>query len=670
MMSDRSEQWVVTVLDALHLVAAALVAVTVPVLVFAVVSRVRVDGATAFRLTRRSFVLRGVVTGLPLAALVLGWALRVPNELDAVSASAMILIAAITWREDDFWAALGVSIVAFALLWSVVILVMSYSFEYPEGAAIWPGGRTLITWGGLSATRSNPHWWWAGACVAVTRFGLPLGLGFALSWLAATGQRLTGIERVAVALGANAVLAVTAVGSVAASVLMVLGFWMGVPVWIVACGLLASGLTLLTVGPGALEAALVTSRAVLLRAHDAGRSTAALAGAVTAFRSAPTDRDLPEHDDDRSGRDKSDWKKSGWRECDWSENDWGNVRGPRALVWFTVGRFQAIRLTHGLLGAGVLLIAVLSPLAFFPYREQMRPARLEHLRSEVGLDMRVATATAGPADTIWLHGTQGELARFDTDRRQVQRLPLDAVTVEAQGTTLIALTDEPAPRVVALDGQDITTLATLPPGTVRDFAIDDSAVYIAGADGALRRYDRPTGALVAEVTGLAAAEVSVYEGELWVFHAPRTEYGGWGTSRRHPVTLALTSDRVGDAWIRDMLFMPEGRAWVYSSLYAAEASTGSERPALLLDADDILYDDGRLFSSRDPDRAWLAQGMGTVERLDADGPVYRTQLPLDVVNGIVETSDGIWAVGDRSVGLSLDRDAADQSYALHWSGPA
>jgi hypothetical protein len=79
-----------------------------------------------------------------------------------------------------------------------------------------------------------------------------------------------------------------------------------------------------------------------------------------------------------------------------------------------------------------------------------------------------------------------------------------------------------------------------------------------------------------------------------------------------------------------------------------------------------MFHDGRLFPSRDPDHAWLAQGMGMVERLDAHGPVDRNYLPLEVVNGIVETSDGYWAVGDRSVGLSLDRDAADQSFALLW----
>ena len=651
MMSDRSEQWVDAVLDALHLAAAVLVAVTVPFLLFAVVLRVRAEGAASFRLPRWSLVLRGVVVGLPAAALLAGWALGVPNALDVVSGSAIVLVAALTWRDDEFWAGLGVSIVVFALLWSVLILAMSYSFEHPEGAAIWPGGRTLLTWGGLGATRSNPRWWWAGGCVAVTRFGLPLGVGFALSWLAATEERLTRVERVAVALGANAVLAVTAVGSVVASLLMGLGFWLGVPVWILACGLLTSGLTLLTVGPGALEAALVTSRAVLLRAHDAGRSTVTLAGAVTALRSGSADHYLPDREDDLGG---------------WKETDWATAPGRQTLGDFTVGRFYAIRRSQRLFGAGVVLIIVLTPLGMGPCRSQMRPVHLEHLRSEVGLDMRVATASAGPADTIWLHGTRGQLAQFDTHRREVERLPLDAVAVEAQGTTLIAITDEPTPRVVALDGKDVTTLATLPPGPVRDFTIDDGAVYVAGADGALRRYDRPTGALAAEVTGIDAAQVSVHEGELWVFHAPRTEYEGWGTSRRDPATLALSGGQVREHLVREMLFVPDGRAWVYSSFYAAEATTGSEPKVRLLDDDDIVYDDGRLFPSRDPDSAWLAQGMGTVERLDADGPVYRTHLPLEEINGIVETSDGYWAVGDRSVALSFDRDAADQSYALHW----
>lgn len=427
---------------------------------------------------------------------------------------AVVLAQVLLRRDERFQVAQAFLLVLHTLVAVVVLLVLARGYDARSGA--FTGVRIVLGWAGPEGMPSAPSFRSAVLALAVFRFALPVAVAGALAWVLTTRTRMSRLDR-----GALLVLGVTLLLLVVGDLVLVVvtlarGALGALPLVLAVLGLLGS-LFLLS----ALVGPVLTGVVVGVRRLVTRRPPGPVPGLVS------------------------------------------SVGGRRGIPWRSVGRIlRGHTLAVQRLNIVVIVAALVGVVGLsVGYRAFVGdPRRAEvayqYTDEETVVPAALAMPVVGPGGLVWLRTADGHLATFDPRTRRVETgtLPVGAARLLPGGAAMVALTTEPAPRLVLLSDLDtLRVVATLAPGSSPTLAVTGTRLWVAEQGGRLFGFDL-TGRRVAAKTVQPTIAVGAGGGELWTIHRRGVVAPGSPPDvaiRRDAVTLAelsrvtvvLTGDR-------------------------------------------------------------------------------------------------------------------------------
>ena len=626
------------VLRALEVVSVALGWLSVGLLAAAVVVGLR-RGADqpAAPVSVRGRVAQAVVVVPTVVAVASALALDVPLAYGWGSVLAVVLLSVVLRRDERFWVALALLFPVFLVTGVALLAALSHNYVDTEAGRLWYGGRQLEFWGGLHANPSAPHWEWTVVALAVTRYALPLALVVATAWVATVRGPMTRIERLGVVTAAQSLLATMLIGATFSVVVLGAGLLSGVPVPLVVVGVAGSLFALLTVGPGTVGGVIVEGRTLASRVPVPLQSAYAVAAGVADTRDADAPPDLD-----------------------------AGVPVWRSLVGFVSGEVTGLRRLNLILLAcfgGFVALSLLGTM-FSDDVPDNRAVRFEYIDEEVGVGYVVEDAFAVAPDAVWLVGN-GHLSLFDPTTGELRPSSLRPTAATVVDGRLLVLTGEDESELAAVRPEEpdrAETRATLSRRASGLLAVTAGNVYVAGAGGRIRRFDRATGALEAETVVDRVDEPPVTllasDGRLWTVHGEdRFERD---IVERNPRTLEPIFESSGLLAGIELLNQagvdPQLLGLVLDNqLSLGEVAPWQERSRTFLDAD------GR--------PRWRSSGLGTLTRLRGDDENERWDFHYDSINGVFEADDATWLLADDDQGTIVDETEPRETVLARWDGP-
>ncbi|OFE15025.1 hypothetical protein BA895_07780 [Humibacillus sp. DSM 29435] len=611
-------------------VARVLSLAAVPVLAVAVVVSFVRPGRATLRSWRPVVVAISscvFVVAVAVVGVVAGQRAGIPWTAPWTGVAALVLVGLLLRRDERFWAGLSVLVLAYGLVGWVSVLGLSHSYATETGG--WRGVRLLVAWAGPQANPQAPDFTLAVAYLSIVQYGIPLAVTVAVAWVLATRSRMSRLERVALLLVGGMLLAEVIVGATLSTITLAVGVVAGLPLLLGVAALLGSLLMLVTVGPGAATGIVVGVHGVVT-----AREGASASGLVTMLR---------------------DRGSAGGSDRDRPTASAGPVSS--ALPRFLRGDVAFVQRLNIVIV--VLSFVVVGGLTF-TYRVFLGdPNRVEvayqYVVSERPIDGRVLRALDGAAQTMWLVTRDHHLMHFDPATQQTRVVDLAVSDARQLGDRVVALTDEPTPRVVLVGGSAkgapvrVTPVLVLARGSAPTLAVVGNTAFVAERGGRLVAVStkgvvvrqKKFGPLTAVLAEAAQGKVP---GVLWTLQPATPDDASEGATytavQRNPATLAVVSQ---------------------------QAVTGTE---VLRWASGLTYDTGSAaFSPRPEDTAarWTAGPQGRLDLFDA-GRRVRYDFHYDAVIGVRETSLGTWLVVDDHTGLALTPRAEPTSYLVRWPG--
>jgi hypothetical protein len=627
------------VLLAIEWVAVALAWLSLPLLGVALAGQVRRrsagDRSTAVSPLAR--LSQAVVVVLMAVGLTAAVATGVPLAFGWAALAAIALMAVLLRRDERFWAALAVLLPLFSLIGAVILVALSHNYASTGTEAAWYGGRQLIEWGGMEANPTHDGWWWTIVALAITRYGLPLALVLTTSWLVSVRRAMSRVERLGLVTAAESLLVSVLFGAAFSILVLGAGLLQGLPWWLVVAGVLGSIVTLVTVGPGAVNGVLVGGRTLASRVPTAAQGAATLVSSLGDAR--------------ETGMAGADGLAEPEPDATW-HSFLSFVRGDLSTAkrWNLTG----LAVFGGLVGLGMLGTGVLQRV------DDSRPVRFEYISDEVGVGFRaIRGVRAGGSDDVWLRGAGGEVAHFDLATGRLTPAGLAAWSLAADGDDVLALTRGDPTRVVRLDPDEpddpVEVVSLDRPAHGRLAVGGGGSVYVAGDEGGLTRFDRESGSALATVRDQEPAVLVVLRGPvLWtVYEQDGDLTAPYRVERRDPRTLEPTSGPGGV----DLAEVLAGRTNAGPQVEALVAG------AVLGIADD---DPPRFFPAADGTGTWRAEGLGELSRERPDGPELRFDVPFDSVLGVFEADDHTWLLAEDDQGTVLATDEVTESVLARW----
>ncbi len=611
-------------------VARVLALVAVPVLGIAVVVSFVRPGKAPLRSWRPVVVAIAscvFVVAVAVVGVVAGQRAGVPWTVPWTGVAALVLVGLLLRRDERFWAGLSVLVLAYGLVGWVSVLGLSHSYAAETGG--WRGVRLLVAWAGPQANPQAPDFALAVAHLSMVRYGIPLAVTVAVAWVLATRTRMTRLERVALLLVGGMLLAEVIVGATLSAITVAVGVVAGLPLLLGFAGLLGSLLMLVTVGLGAVTGIVVGVHGVVT-----GREVASATGLVTTLR---------------------DLGGAGANDRDRAATSSGPVRSalPRFLRG-NVGFVQRLNIV-----VVVLSFVVVGGLTF-TYRvflgdPNQSEVAYQYVVSERPIDGRVLRTLDGAAQTMWLVTRDHHLMHFDPATQQLRAVDLAVSDARQLGDRVVALTDEPTPRVVLVGGLvkgapvRVTPVLVLARGSAPTLAVVGNTAFVAESGGRLvavstkgvvvrRKKIGPLTAVLAEPAHGKAP------GVLWTLQPATADDASEGATytavQRNPATLTA----VGQEAVRGT----DTLQWQSGLTYDRSAAAFRARAGV------------------SPGR-WTAGEQGRLDLFTAEGRT-RFDFHYDVVVGVRETSVGTWLVVDDATGLAFTPRARPMSYLVRWPG--
>ena len=575
---------------------------------------------------RPSFVVMGCalfVVAVAAVGVAAGQRAGIPWAVPWSSVAAFVLVGLLLRRDERFWAGLSALVVAYGLVGWVSVLGFSHAYDAETGG--WRGVRLLVAWAGPEANPQAPSFSLAVVYLSIVRYGLPLAATVAVAWVLATRREMSRLERLSLILVSGTFLAEVVVGATLSAITFAVGLVAGLPLGLGLVGLLASLLTLVTVGPGAVTGIVVGVRwLATVRDVDAARSL------VTTLR------------------------------------DVGGAAGPgddvhggaqpvsNSLVGFLRGNVSFVQRLN--IVVIVLVFVVVGGLTF-SFRVFMGdPHRVEvayqYVESEQPIEGRALREIDGAQQTLWVLTRDQRLLHFDPAAATLTSVDLPVLDAFQLGDRVVTLTAEATPRVVLVGGMvggapaKLTPVVALAPGSRPTLAVVGTTAYVAEPGGRLLAVSS-SGKVVRQTkvepltAVLGEPAVSGRPGILWTLHEGRTEEGAsYRAIRRDPKTLAATG--------QEAVTGTELLRWRSGLTYDTATEAFGPRPGVL------------------PGR-WSAGPLGRLD-LYAAGQRTRYDFHYDAVVGVRETSLGTWLVVDDHTGLALTPRAEPTSYLVRWPG--
>jgi hypothetical protein len=629
-----------TVLRALDWVAAGLSWLSLPLLGAALVGHARrrsADDEGRAAVSPLARLGQAVVALMVALGLTAAAAKDVPLAFGWAALAAIVLMAVLLRRDERFWAALAVLLPLFSLIGAVILAALSHNYASADTEALWYGGRQLIAWGGMEANPTREGWWWTIVALAITRYGLPLALVLTTSWLVSVRGAMSRIERLGLITAAESLFVSVLFGATFSILVLGAGLLQGLPWWLVVLGVIGSVITLVTVGPGALNGVLVGGRTLASRVPSAAQGAATLVSSLGDARGSGTagsDGASTEPEPDATWRSVLQFVRG-----DLSTSKRWNLAG---LAVF--GGLVAL----GMLGTGLLQRV-----------DDSREVRFEYISEEVGVGFRAARGVrAGDGNDVWLRGADGEVAHFDLAAGRLAATGLRVWSLAEDGDEVIGLTRSDPARVVRLDPgapdepEEVVTLDRAARGRL---AVDGTSVFVAAADGRLTRFDRESGAQLASVRDRRPAVLVVPRGPaVWTVHEQQGDLTApYLVVRRDPRTLEATSG-------------PEGVD--LSAVVAGDTGAGPQIELLVAGAMLGIADDDppRFFPAADQRGAWRTEGLGELFRGRAGDGDERFDVPYDTVLGVFEAGDHTWLLVEDDQGTVVANDEVTESVLARW----
>jgi hypothetical protein len=593
-------------IEALEHAARSLSALTVPVLVVAIVLQVlrgrrdHTPGASA-----RAVACIMFVGGLVAAGLWAGHTAGVDMRLSILTGVALVLAGVLLRSDVRFWGGLAVLIAIFTAAGAIIVVGLGHNYDGVSGR--WYGVRFLVAWAGPEANPSGPQFGRAATYLAVMRFGLPLASTVAIAWVAATRPVATRLERLGLVLLTGQLALEAFIGAAVSTFWFGFGIVAGLPAAFVIPGLLASLLVLFTVGPGAVTGIVDGIR--WLRTTLSGVDSAHTL--VTTFGDARSDPDPP-----------------------------------MSLPRFIRGNAGWVQKAYmGVILAGV---ALLGALAVFNQRsveadDEQLELVYEYVDVEQTMEGLVTSTVRGPDGVVLLVTHDERLVAFDPDTRELRPIAPAIRDIVVLGDDVLAVTAEPTPRAVWVgpDGVD-DELVALTPSAPGHLATVAGAAFVGDGGGRLLRI-AADGTLGPEVAVEPIVDLVAIDGELWTLHLPAraTVPTTYHAVQHDPTTLVPIGEDVVARYSDNYLTWESGM--VYDQLRQQLAGTYQ------------------------PYEPWIPPTPGEIVVTGSDVPVY---FHYDIVLAVFETDHGTWVVADDVDGTSLTPRSGQTGYIARWANDA
>ena len=585
---------------------------------------------------RRARAAQAVVVLPTLVAVISALALDVPLAYGWGTVLAVALLLVLLRRDERFWAALALLFPIYLVTGLVLMIALSHNYVDVGGDRLWYGGRQLEAWGGLHANPSYAHWEWTVVALAITRYALPLSLIVATTWVASVRGAMTRIERLGLVTASQSLLAAVAIGATFSVVVLGAGLLSGVSPLLVVVGVVGSLFTLLTVGPGAVGGVIVEGRTL-------GRRVPA--PAQGAYTLATSLRDAHDATQDPEALD-------------------AGLSVPRSLVGFLSGDVTGLRRLNliALAVFGGFVALSLAGAAISGQVPDNRAVHFEYITEEQGVGFVVDDAVRVSDDTVWLVGN-GRLALFEPKTGALRHSTLRPSGAAVEDGRLLLLTGDGASTLVAVDPEhpdDGEAIVRLERHAAGRLAVNTDGVYVLGASGRVRRFDRHTGEQTAESALEYADEEPVAlvaeDDAVWTVQGDRSDRR---IVRRDPRSLESVSrfdSRFGEV---DVLTDDDPDARLLElvldeELVVAENAPWQRRSRTFLD------DHGR--------PRWRSSGLGTLHRLRGGEEAERWDFHYDSINGVFEAGDTTWLLVDDDQGTIIDETADRETVLARWEG--
>jgi len=575
-------------------------------------------------------VLAAVLLGVPLAY---GWG--------AVLAVGILLV--LLRRDERFWAALATLFPIFLVTGVALLLALSHNFANTAERRLWYGGRQLEAWGGLHANPSYTHWEWTVVALAVTRYALPLALIVATTWVAAVRGPMTRIERLGLVTASQSLLASVLIGSTFAVIVLGAGLLSGVPPVLVAIGVLGSLFALLTVGPGAVGGIVVEGRTLAARVPQPAQGAYTLATTLGAAQdSVDAEPDL-------------DAGMPVWRSLLGFVS--GEVTGLRRLNLIGLGLFG------GFVAISLVAISLVGSAAGGKVPDN-EAVHFEYVEEEVGLGFVVDDAHQVAQDAVWLVG-DGRAARFDPTTGELKRTNLTATASTVEDRRLLVLAGDDESTLLAVDADHPDgpeTLVELDRHAGGELAVNTDGVYVLGANGRIRRFDRGTGErtteLAPELADRPPTALVAEDDAVW------TVQGSTRFDRvvvqRDPETLEAVAEHDAPFGGLEVLMQDDPNPQLVALLLDDQLAVGEGAPWERRSRTFVDDDDGR--------PRWRSSGLGRLHRLRGGESAEHWDFHYDSINGVFETGDTTWLLVDDDQGTIVDETDPRESVLARWEG--
>ncbi len=475
--------------------------------------------------------------------------------------------------------------------------------------------------------------------LAVTRYALPLSLIVATTWVASVRGAMTRIERLGLVTASQSLLAAVAIGATFSVIVLGAGLLSGVSALLVVVGVAGSIFALLTVGPGALGGVIVEGRTL------AGRVPRPAQGAYTLASSLADAHDAGQ---DPDGLD-------------------AGLSVRRSLAGFLSGEITGLRrlnlIALGIFGGFVALSLIGAAVSGEVPDNQA--VRFEYIEEEQPVGFVVDDAFPVGDDAVWLAG-DGQLACFDPTTGELRRSSLRTSGATVEDGRLLVLTGADTSTLVAVDPERpdaAEELVQMERRASGELAVTEDSVYVLGASGRIRRFDRATGELAAEsvLDVVDEAPVAIVADEEAVWTVQGEGILDRRVVRRDPRSL-LPIEADDDGRFVTVDDLPADADPLLKALVADDLLAAGE--------DAAWQDRSRTFVDADGDLRWRSSGLGTLHRLRGGDEAERWDFHYDSINGVFEAGDTTWLLVDDDQGTIVDETADRETVLARWEGRA
>ncbi len=592
----------------------------------------------------------GAVAALALVAVAIALARSVPLVGGPTFPIALAALMVLTAGDRRFWAAATPLVLGCTAIGMVITVASSRSFVglddfSNEIEAASYGTRWLIEEGGLLINPTHDGWWLSAFALAVLRYGLPLGLGIACSFQAATRPDITRLERLGLLFILGTVLAAQIGAPLFLLLLTIYNATLGVPLYLAVPAALAALVLFLVLGPGSVTGLMVGGRTVL--SYFPGRLRQAYLSGTAVFASFGDVHDVV------TGTSKVAGLGAPPRPA-------GVEEPPRvSLPRWAVGN---IRWTTKAALVLLLLFEAWSLYSRVHFEIEAEPIEYEPIEEVRHLDFDVDAVRESGTPGRWIIvGSNDEIVRFDASTGEESRTSIDDATLHlvesgsAPGPLPLLLGDGDGAVVESLSGSGdrrvVERLPQVDPRTVTSFTVDDERAYfVIGRDLLMR--------------GVGGAEQSA-----------RTTV---------PAGSELLGLSPGLVWVREP---DESVPTAYSATDLTQVDRDDESdvdPLTLLDdpgsdlisiADDLVRVRNTSYVGRERrgDVVYRTVPKGTVQRLEVGSdaePVVR-HFHFDEVIAVIPRATGTgpgWVVAADDGTTTLDPDWPTTGVLARWHG--